>query len=322
MRNKTILVAGGAGFLGSNLCDYYIARGARVICIDNLSTGRLKNVAHLMDIDAFRFVKHDIRAPFDPEEPVHFVYNMASPASPPRYQEDPIATFETNVSGAARLLKMAERIGARILQSSTSEVYGDPLISPQPESYKGNVVTMGPRACYDEGKRAAETLFYMFHERRSVDIRVARIFNTYGRSMDPADGRVVSNFIVQALRGETLTIYGDGWQTRSFCHVDDMIAGLVALMHTDGALAQPVNLGNPDEFTILELAQKVLEETGSISRLEFRDLPADDPTNRRPDISRARALLGWEPQIPLGEGLRRSVAYFVAELTPNLQAGE
>ncbi len=322
MESKTVMIAGGAGFLGSHLCKYYTDRGVRVICVDNLSTGRLKNVTALMDSGAFRFCQHDVTRMFDPGEPVGFIYNMASPASPPRYQKDPIATFETNVIGSENLLKLAESLGARILQSSTSEVYGDPDISPQAESYTGNVQTMGPRACYDEGKRAAETLFYEFHHLRGVDTRVARIFNTYGPNMDPDDGRVVSNFITQALRGEPLTVYGRGQQTRSFCYVDDMVAALVSLMHAEGDLSMPVNLGNPEEFTVLELAHKVLEETRSTSSLSFQDLPKHDPTQRRPEISRARTVLGWVPHVPLREGLQRTIPYFAAELTRNAAAAE
>jgi len=269
LAGKTVLVAGGAGFLGSHLCRHHLSLGARVLCVDNLSTGRIVNIALLLDHPEFRFLRHDIVTPFDPGEPVHFIFNMASPASPPKYQIDPIATFETNVIGSENLLKLARRKGARILQASTSEVYGEPQVTPQGESYRGNVQTMGPRACYDEGKRAAETLFYEFHHRRGVDIRVARIFNTYGPNMDPEDGRVVSNLIVQALSGMDLTIYGDGLQTRSFCYVDDLVAGLMALMYRDGDLAEPVNLGNPGEFTILELAELVLEVTKSRSGLVF-----------------------------------------------------
>lgn len=310
---KTVLIAGGAGFLGSHLCRAHLDLGARVICVDNLVTGRLSNIAPLLDLPEFAFHKHDVRTPFDPGEPVHYIFNLASPASPPKYEKDPIATLETNVIGSENLLKLAQRIGARILQASTSEVYGDPVISPQIESYRGNVQTMGPRACYDEGKRIAETLFYEFHERGGVDTRVARIFNTYGPMMDPEDGRVVSNFIMQALNGQDLTIYGKGEQTRSFCYVDDLVAGLLGLMYHEGDLASPVNLGNPGEFTILELAKLVLELTASHSGLVFRDLPQDDPLQRKPDISRARNVLHWEPKVPLVEGLKRTIPYFAAE---------
>lgn len=318
MAGQTVLIAGGAGFLGSWLCGAYHDRGARVICVDNLSTGRLRNIAHLEDSAAFRFLRHDIVVPVDPGEGIDLIFNMACPASPPRYEADPIGTFNTSVIGSENLLTLARDRGARILQASTSEVYGDPAISPQRETYRGNVNTMGPRACYDEGKRAAETLFYEFHARHGVDIRVARIFNTYGPNMDPADGRVVSNFIVQALTGRPLTIYGDGTQTRSFCHVEDLVAGLAALMHGEGeGLALPVNLGNPGEFTIRELARIVAEETGTSPSYDFRPLPQDDPLQRRPDIGRAQDLLGWAPQVPLREGLRLTIPYFAAELARN-----
>ncbi len=314
MAGKTVMVAGGAGFLGSHLCRAHLDRGARVICVDNLSTGRFSNISSLLDDPDFAFVQHDVIQKFEPAEPIDFIFNMASPASPPKYQLDPIATFETNVIGSENLLKLASQTGARILQASTSEVYGDPLISQQVENYRGNVQTMGPRSCYDEGKRAAETLFYEFHKHRGVDIRVARIFNTYGPMMDPADGRVVSNFIVQALSGSDLTVYGDGKQTRSFCYVDDLLSGLMTLMYTEGDLARPVNLGNPDEFTILELAEKVLALIQSRSRLVFKDLPEDDPMQRRPDIARAHTLLGWKPKFSLREGLLKTIPYFDAEL--------
>lgn len=314
---QTVLIAGGAGFLGSALCAYYVARKQRVICLDNLSTGRLQNIETLLDAPNFSFVKHDITVPYETSEAIHFIYNMACPASPPKYQIDPIETFHTIVTGSENLLLLAERKKARILEASTSEVYGDPEFSPQSETYRGHVNTMGPRACYDEGKRAAETLFYDYHVYRGVDIRVARIFNTYGPGMDPEDGRVVSNLINQALRGAPLTIYGDGKQTRSFCFVDDLIDGLVALMHTEGDLDAPVNLGNPGEFTMLELAAMVLEETGSGSGLKMMPLPLDDPKIRRPDIRKAKDALGWEPRIPLREGLRLTIAYFAAEIARN-----
>jgi UDP-glucuronate decarboxylase len=293
-----------------------------VICVDNLSTGRIKNIEQFLDSGNFRFLRHDIVTPFDPGERIDFIYNMASPASPPKFQADPIETFETNVLGSNRMLALAQKTGARILQASTSEVYGDPTVSPQVESYRGNVNTMGPRACYDESKRAVETLFHAFHQRRNVDIRVARIFNTYGPFMDPDDGRVVSNFVVQALSGRDITIYGDGSQTRSFCYVQDLVAGLTALMHAEGDLATPVNVGNPCEFSILELAEMVLEETGSTSGLCFLDLPQDDPLQRKPDISRARRLLDWEPQVPLREGLRMTIPYFASELARTSQKAE
>ncbi|SIS95034.1 UDP-glucuronate decarboxylase [Roseivivax lentus] len=314
---QTVLITGGAGFLGSTLCNYYAERKLRVICVDNLSTGRMRNIAHLCDMPGFTFIKHDVAVPLDLHEPIDFIYNMACPASPPKYQIDPIETFHTIVIGSENMLLLAERTGARILEASTSEVYGDPDVSPQSESYRGRVNTMGPRACYDEGKRAAETLFHDYHERRGVDIRVARIFNTYGPGMDPEDGRVVSNFVMQALEGAPLTVYGDGTQTRSFCYRDDLIAGLVALMHTEGDLASPVNLGNPGEFTMLELAQLVLEETGANSELIMLPLPQDDPRIRRPDIGRAKAMLDWEPKIALRDGLRLTIPYFVSERALN-----
>lgn len=322
LKGKTVLVTGGAGFLGSWLCEHYVARGADVVCVDNLSTGRMRNIAHLMDSGNFSFLKRDITQPFDAGDSIDFIFNMASPASPPKFQADPIGTFETNVMGSERMLALAFRTKARILQASTSEVYGDPDVSPQMESYRGNVNTMGPRACYDEGKRAAETLFYEFHQRLGVDIRVARIFNTYGPNMDPEDGRVVSNFIVQALSGRDLTIYGDGSQTRSFCYVEDLVAGLVALMHAEGDVAFPVNIGNPGEFSVRELAEIVLEATGSKSDLSFHDLPKDDPLQRRPDIARARALLHWEPHVPLRDGLFRTIPYFASELARNSRDAE
>lgn len=314
-KGQTVLVAGGAGFLGSALCAYYVEQNARVICLDNLSTGRMQNIAKLLNAPGFTFVKHDVVEPFETAEDIDFIFNMACPASPFRYQMDPIETFHTIVTGSERLLQLAERKRARILEASTSEVYGDPAVTPQGESYRGSVNTMGPRSCYDEGKRAAETLFHDYHARRGVVTRVARIFNTYGPGMDPEDGRVVSNFLVQALKGEPLTIYGDGTQTRSFCYLDDMVTGLVALIHTEGDLAQPVNLGNPAEFTMLELAQMVLEETGSASQFKMLPLPEDDPKIRRPDIRRAKEELHWEPQIPLREGLRLSIPYFANEIS-------
>jgi len=313
-KGHTLLIAGGAGFLGSALCKYYIEQNQRVICVDNLSTGRMQNIEKLLDAPGFTFAKHDIAEPFETSERIDFIFNMACPASPPKYQIDPIKTFHTIVEGSENLLKLAKRKDARILEASTSEVYGDPSVSPQSETYRGSVNTMGPRSCYDEGKRAAETLFHDYHMHRGVDIRVARIFNTYGPGMDPDDGRVVSNFLVQALKGEPLTIYGDGTQTRSFCYVDDLIRGLVTLMHTDGDLAHPVNLGNPGEFTMLELAQMVFEEIGSTPHLKTLPLPEDDPKIRRPDISRAKQELSWEPRVPLREGLRLTIPYFANEI--------
>ena len=314
---QTVLVAGGAGFLGSALCDYYIGQNFRVVCLDNLSTGRMQNIEHLLDTDKFSFVKHHIAEPFDTTERVDFIFNMACPASPPKYQIDPIDTFHTIVTGSENLLRLAERKGARILEASTSEIYGGPETSPQSESYRGNVNTMGPRSCYDEGKRAAETLFHDYRERRGVDTRLARIFNTYGPRMDPEDGRVISKFIMQALQGDALTIYGDGSQTRSFCYVDDMVSGLVALMHSEEDLSFAVNLGNPGEFSMLELAEMVLGETQSIAGVTLHPLPEDDPRQRRPDIRLAEKLLGWTPKIPLHEGLKLTIPYFATELARN-----
>nr|WP_261331551.1 UDP-glucuronic acid decarboxylase family protein [Maritalea mobilis] len=320
MSGRTIVITGGAGFLGSHLCRHHLEAGARVLCVDNLSTGRLRNIEDLLEGHDFKFVKHDIIDPYEPGEAIDYIFNMACPASPPKYQLHPIRTFDTSVRGSHNLLELAMRRGARILQASTSEVYGDPAVSPQAEDYRGNVVTMGPRACYDEGKRAAETLFYEYNHLHKVDTRVARIFNTYGPAMDPEDGRVVSNFIVQALQGHDLTVYGDGTQTRSFCYVDDLVAGLMALMYTEGDLADPVNLGNPVEFTILELADLVLAETGSTSALKHLDLPKDDPKIRRPNIEHARDALGWEPHVPLIEGIRRTIPYFAAEIAQSAKA--
>lgn len=312
--HETILVTGGAGFIGSNLCDRLIARGDRVICIDNLDTGRSENIAHLLVHPNFAFFLHDIIEPFEIEGRVTQIYNLACPASPPKYQRDPVHTFKTSVLGALHLLELARAKGARILQSSTSEVYGDPDVALQSESYRGLVNTVGPRACYDEGKRAAETLFHDVHHRDRVDIRIARIFNTYGPRMDPEDGRVVSNFVVQALTGQPLTIYGDGMQTRSFCYIEDMLDGLMALMETDTAGFDPVNLGNPGEFTMRELATLVQDLTGSRMPTVFHDLPRDDPRHRCPDITRAQRLLGWSPKVALREGLVPTIAYFRDEV--------
>ncbi|MRU16366.1 SDR family oxidoreductase [Roseovarius sp. A21] len=310
----TVLITGGAGFLGSQLCDIYIKRKDRVLCLDDLSTGRIANIAHLLDRPNFEFVRHDVTERYWTEAKIDLIYNMACPASPPRYQLDPIKTFWTNVHGAETLLELAKAKGARILQASTSEVYGDPDITPQPEEYHGNVNTMGPRACYDEGKRAVETLFYESGLRQGIDTRIARIFNTYGPRMDPADGRVVSNFVTQALRGDDITIYGDGLQTRSFCYVDDLLRGLVLLMHSEPPIHTPVNLGNPGEFTMRELAEIVIEEVGSKSGITFQPLPQDDPLQRCPDITQAKALLGWQPKVSLRQGLRRTIPYFAREL--------
>jgi len=294
-----------------------ISEGDRVICVDNLETGRQENIAGLLEHPNFAFFLHDIIDPFSIEGPVDRIYNLACPGSPPKYQRDPLHTFKTSVIGGINLLELAEEKGARILQSSTSEVYGDPDVSPQSETYRGLVNTVGPRSCYDEGKRGAETLFHEMHEREGVDTRIARIFNTYGPKMDPEDGRVISNFIVQAFTGQNLTIYGDGHQTRSFCFIDDMLDGWIALMETEnsfGKIDDPVNLGNPGEFTIAELADIVLELTGTDVGISYHDLPQDDPRRRCPDISRAGRLLGWAPKIPLREGLGPTIEYFREEL--------
>ena len=302
-----VLVTGGAGFLGSHLCDRLIEDGHSVTCLDNLFTGTQKNIQHLLPNPNFHFVESDVIDPF--KFNVERIYNLACPASPPHYQHNPIKTIKTSFMGAMNCLNLAVQNGARVLQASTSEVYGDPEIHPQPESYKGSVNPIGIRACYDEGKRCAETLFFDYHRENKVDIRVARIFNTYGPRMLPDDGRVVSNFIVQALKGEDLTIYGDGTQTRSFCYVDELIDGLVNLMEQTN-LVGPVNIGNPSEFTILELAEMVIQKTESQSKITMHPLPGDDPLQRQPDISVAKERLRWEPKISLSTGLDRTIAYF------------
>jgi len=302
------LVTGGAGFLGSHLCDRLIAEGHEVLSVDNYFTGSKRNLKQLLDNHAFEAIRHDITFPLYLE--IDQIFNLACPASPPQYQDDPIQTTKTSVIGAINLLGLAKRLGIPILQASTSEVYGDPEVHPQTEDYWGNVNPIGPRSCYDEGKRCAETLFFDYHRQLSLQIKVARIFNTYGPRMDAADGRVVSNFIVQALRGDPLTVFGDGSQTRSFCYVDDLVDGLFRLMHSPPEITGPINLGNPGEFTMLELAETVVELTHSKSTIEFHELPQDDPTRRRPDITRASESLGWEPKVPLREGLSRTIAYF------------
>ncbi len=302
-----ILVTGGAGFLGSHICERLLSEGHEIVCLDNLFTGRKSHITHLLGHPRFEFVRHDVVDPFKFE--VDRIYNMACPASPVHYQYNAIKTVKTSVMGAINALGLAKRVRARILQASTSEVYGDPTVHPQPESYWGNVNPIGIRSCYDEGKRCAETLFFDYHRQNGVDIRVARIFNTYGPRMAPDDGRVVSNLVVQALRGEDLTIYGDGRQTRSFCYVDDLVEGLIRLMEQTETVG-PVNLGNPSEFTIAELAEKVQKLTGSASRIVSKPLPSDDPKQRQPDITLARRILKWEPGIPLDEGLRKTIAYF------------
>lgn len=305
---KRILVTGGAGFLGSHLCERLLERGHDVLCVDNFFTGAKRNVDHLLDHHRFELIRHDVTFPLYVE--VDEIYNLACPASPVHYQHDPVQTTKTSVHGAINMLGLAKRVRARIFQASTSEVYGDPTVHPQPEHYWGHVNPIGIRSCYDEGKRCAETLFFDYHRQHKLKIKVARIFNTYGPRMHPQDGRVVSNFIVQALQGEPLTIYGEGLQTRSFCYVDDLVEGFLRLMDSPEAITGPINLGNPGEFTIRQLAELVLEMTGSRSKLEFRPLPQDDPTQRRPDITKARELLGWEPTIPLRQGLEKTIAYF------------
>lgn len=313
----SVLVTGGAGFLGSNLCDRLLADGRRVVCLDDFSTGLRANIEHLRECGDFSLIERDVSAPIDDATrdrmgPIDRIYNLACPASPPMYQRDPIATMRTNVLGMMNMLELAERTCARLLQASTSEIYGDPQQHPQTEEYRGWVNPIGPRACYDEGKRAAEAMCFDFIRARGVDVRVARIFNTYGPRMRPDDGRVVSNFIVQALAGEPITIFGDGSQTRSFCYVDDLIEGMVRLMEAPAEALDlgPVNLGNPDEFTVRELADLVLEMTGSASVVEHRELPVDDPTKRRPDITRAGAALGWTPTVRVRDGLARTIAWF------------
>jgi UDP-glucuronate decarboxylase len=314
---KRILVTGGAGFIGSHLMDRLLEQGHDVICADNLFTGTKRNIDHLHGHPRFEFMRHDVTFPLYVE--VDEIYNLACPASPVHYQHDPVQTTKTSVHGAINMLGLAKRLKCKIFQASTSEVYGDPAVHPQPEGYWGNVNPIGPRSCYDEGKRCAETLFFDYHRQHGLEIKVARIFNTYGPRMHHADGRVVSNFIVQALIGEPITLYGDGSQTRSFCYVDDLVEGFIRLMDTGPEVSGPINLGNPAEFTIRELAEKVVAMTGSASELVFRDLPQDDPKQRQPEISLARETLGWAPEIALEAGLERTVAYFRA-LLPELSA--
>jgi UDP-glucuronate decarboxylase len=305
---KRIVVTGGAGFLGSHLIDRLLTEGHEVLCVDNLFTGTKRNVEHLLAHPHFEFMRHDVTFPLYIE--ADEIYNLACPASPVHYQYDPVQTTKTSVHGAINMLGLAKRLHCRILQASTSEVYGDPSIHPQTEDYWGNVNPIGPRSCYDEGKRCAETLFFDYHRQHGLEIKVARIFNTYGPRMHPADGRVVSNFIMQALRGEPITIYGDGGQTRSFCYVDDLIEGLIRLMESPPDMMGPINLGNPVEFTMRELAELVLAQTDSLSPLEMKPLPEDDPRQRQPDITLAREQLGWEPTICLREGLKSTISYF------------
>ncbi|MGB7418424.1 MAG: UDP-glucuronic acid decarboxylase family protein [Erythrobacter sp.] len=312
--NRRVLVTGGAGFVGSNLIDRLIERGDEVLCVDNLFTGAKSNIAHLLSHPRFEFMRHDICFPLFVE--VDAIFNLACPASPFHYQHDPVQTTKVSVIGAINMLGLAKRVGVPILQASTSEIYGDPKEHPQTESYWGNVNPIGLRSCYDEGKRCAETLFFDYHRQHDIDIKVARIFNTYGPRMHAADGRVVSNFIVQALQGEDITIYGDGSQTRSFCYVDDLVEGLLRLMDTERGFTGPVNLGNPNEFTIRQLAEQVIEMTGTKSKIIQMPLPQDDPMQRRPDISRAHEVLSWKPTIELREGLERTIGYFKQALEP------
>jgi UDP-glucuronate decarboxylase len=306
--SKRVLVTGGAGFLGSHLCDRLVAAGHDVLCVDNFFTGRRANVAHLLDSDRFELMRHDVTFPLYVE--VDEIYNLACPASPVHYQHDPVQTTKTSVHGAINVLGLAKRTRAKVFQASTSEVYGDPSVHPQPEEYWGNVNPIGIRSCYDEGKRCAETLFFDYHRQHGLEIKVARIFNTYGPRMHPADGRVVSNFIVQALKGEPITIYGEGQQTRSFCYRDDLVEGFIRLMATGPDVTGPINLGNPGEFTMIELAENIIDLTGSASKLTFLPLPADDPKQRQPDITKAREVLGWEPKVKLRDGLTHTIAYF------------
>ncbi|MFP5222617.1 MAG: UDP-glucuronic acid decarboxylase family protein [Acidobacteriota bacterium] len=306
--NKRVLVTGGAGFLGSHLCERLLSEGCEVVCLDNYFTGSKLNIQHLLDNPSFELMRHDVTFPLYIE--VDEIYNLACPASPIHYQFDPVQTTKTSVHGAINMLGLAKRVRAKIMQASTSEVYGDPSVHPQPESYWGNVNPIGFRSCYDEGKRCAETLFFDYRRQHNLKIKVVRIFNTYGPRMHPNDGRVVSNFIVQALQGESLTVYGEGQQTRSFCYVDDLIDGFVRSMKTPDEFTGPVNLGNPGEFTILELAKLVIEYTGSKSKIEYRPLPSDDPRQRKPDITLAKSALGWEPTVKLADGLKKTIEYF------------
>ncbi len=315
---KRILITGGAGFLGSHLTDRLLEQGHEVICVDNLFTGSKRNIDHLHNNPRFEFLRHDVTFPLYLE--VDEIYNLACPASPIHYQHDPVQTTKTSVHGAINMLGLAKRLNCKIFQASTSEVYGDPTVHPQPEEYWGNVNPIGIRSCYDEGKRCAETLFFDYHRQHRLQIKVARIFNTYGPRMHHADGRVVSNFIVQALQGAPITVFGEGAQTRSFCYVDDLVSGFIRLMETNDDVSGPINLGNPGEFTILELANKVIELTGSKSEIIYNEMPQDDPKQRKPDISKAQSVLNWHPEIELENGLERTIAYFkrlLPELTQN-----
>jgi UDP-glucuronate decarboxylase len=313
-RSPTVLVAGGAGFIGSHLCDALLQRGHTVICLDNLFTGTIDNIRPLLNHPNFRFIEHDVRDPVEIEGDIDRIYSLACPASPRHYQKDPVGTMKTCVLGTINMLELAQRKGARVLQASTSEVYGDPEVHPQPETYLGNVNPIGPRACYDEGKRAAETLMFDYHRMYGVEIKVARIFNTYGPRMLENDGRVVSNFIVQALRGEPITIYGGGTQTRSFCFVDDLVRGLQLLMESPSSITGPCNLGNPHEVTIEAIARDVLAYTESVSPLRFEELPKDDPKRRKPVIDTAVRALGWRPRVALKDGLKATIAYFAMRI--------
>jgi len=317
-RGKRILVTGGAGFIGSHLCEQLLKAGAEVLCVDNYFTGRRENIARLLNHPLFEAMRHDVTFPLHVE--VDAIFNLACPASPIHYQFDPVATTKVSVIGAINMLGLAKRLRCRILQASTSEIYGDPNIHPQPETYWGHVNPIGPRACYDEGKRCAETLFFDYRRQHKLPIKVMRIFNTYGPRMHEHDGRVVSNFIIQALKGQPITIYGSGQQTRAFCYVDDLIDGTISLMKTDVDVTGPINIGNPTEFTMMELAQMITKLTNSSSPIEHLPLPQDDPKQRQPDITLARNTLGWEPKIPLEEGLKKTIAYFEQHLRNNLHA--
>jgi UDP-glucuronate decarboxylase len=309
MRNgRRLLVTGGAGFIGSHLCEQLLARGYDVLCVDNFYTGTRSNVQHLLTDTRFELMRHDVCFPLYVE--VDQIYNLACPASPIHYQFDPVQTTKTSVHGAINMLGLAKRVKAKILQASTSEIYGDPTVHPQTEDYWGNVNPIGPRSCYDEGKRCAETLFFDYFRQHKLQIKVARIFNTYGPRMHPSDGRVVSNFVMQALQNENITIYGDGHQTRSFCYVEDLVDGLIRLMESSDDVSGPINLGNPNEFTIRELAEVIIDLTGSASKIVHRPLPTDDPRQRKPDIRKASELLNWQPKLPLREGLAKTIAYF------------
>jgi UDP-glucuronate decarboxylase len=310
--SKTVMVTGGAGFLGSHLCELLLSEGHDVLCVDNLFTGSKENIRHLIGNPSFEFMRHDVTFPLYVE--VDWIFNLACPASPVHYQHDPVQTTKTSVHGAINMLGLAKRLKARILQASTSEVYGDPVVHPQTEEYWGNVNPIGPRSCYDEGKRCAETLFFDYYRQHKLEIKVIRIFNTYGPRMHPNDGRVVSNFICQALRGEDITVFGEGTQTRSFCYVDDLIDGMLRLMKTDVSVTGPINVGNPREFTMIELAEAVIRLTGTKSKIIHKPLPQDDPKQRQPNITRARETLGWEPKVQLEDGLKRTVEYFRKKL--------